>query len=352
MEDLKFNLQRFNEEGDGGTTEQDSTSNADASSNQDTMPRIAVKDGKLVFLDDDNELGYAGDDGSQEEDADNDDSAQGDENDDSDTTDQSEETADRKYIVTVRGEKVEVGLDELLGGYMRTADYTKSKQELKQEADRLRAYYASNPATPNPTQPVTPQDQMAAKKQEYMHLKNTVEAKVTEIMGEPFNSMDDEHLAVFTQEMADARMELMEQRNKYNQFQSTLQLHTQQPDWNEIDMFAGQVMASLPKGVGDAIETQIKQGNADVMNQFLTLVRQEYHKLNNPQANIKQPISTIPVQQKKQIPNRVEGAGSGADTNVVTTNFDGQKFGQMKNIYNKMDYLDKMGVFGAMQNLK
>lgn len=44
------------------------------------------------------------------------------------------------YKVKVDGEELEVGLDELLNGYSRTADYTRKTQALAEERERFAAY--------------------------------------------------------------------------------------------------------------------------------------------------------------------------------------------------------------------
>lgn len=64
---------------------------------------------------------------------------EGDEAGDLDDVDEQPETKPQTFRVKVRGEEVEVTQDELLNGYSRQADYTRSKQELAEAKKKFEA---------------------------------------------------------------------------------------------------------------------------------------------------------------------------------------------------------------------
>lgn len=83
-----------------------------------------------------------GDNDSPEPDAEGDESegdASPEDESESEEPDEGDEDED-KYVVKVKGEEIEVSLDELANGYMRQADYTQKTQALAQEREELAAY--------------------------------------------------------------------------------------------------------------------------------------------------------------------------------------------------------------------
>jgi hypothetical protein len=93
--------------------------------------------------DDDEPAASAGDEATA--DGEPDDDAEAEPKDDEESDTEPEQPADTtKHKVKVRGEEVEVTLDEALKGYSRTADYTRDKQKL---ADERRAFDAEKTAT-------------------------------------------------------------------------------------------------------------------------------------------------------------------------------------------------------------
>lgn len=101
------------------------------------------------------------------------------------------------YKVKVDGEELEVGLDELLNGYSRTADYTRKTQALAEERERFTAYQRLEESLQH-----SPESTLQALADAY---GIDLGGKQTLIDQDPFDGLDQEFVDPLEKEIAELR---------------------------------------------------------------------------------------------------------------------------------------------------
>lgn len=301
-EEFKINLQLF-ADGEGVDTGEQPV----VDSQPDDIPDFGIdEDGNAVFFNG----GSMDDDQNQEE-------PNTPESDDSKSV-QSAPTEPETYVVKVNGEEQEVSLDELLHGYMRNQDYTRKTQQLADERRQMQMYTPQPQVQPQaqtqqPQEP-TPSEPQFTQKTYYEKLAEYAKAEVENTFGEEFDEYNTMHQAAFADSIATVKAQVWQQQQEEAQrqavvdnFNKTMYKYTQDPNYREIDAYALQKLNELPYAQAIQIKQALDNYDANVVDQYMTAVRNEFYGVRNVPTISKKNIVT---QQRGPKPPYVEPAGA------------------------------------------
>lgn len=266
MEDLmisefEFDLQLFND----GTTDTDSDTTVNTEDTADTGSDSQTEDNFEFGVDDEGNLVWL--DGTKPDDVVVEESVE-------DNQKQPEE--EQKFTVKVDGQELEVGLQELLSGYQRQADYTRKTQALAEERRKLEAFGEQPPKQETQQQH---QEEVNPTRAFYENLANAAKDSLAVDLGEEFDEFNPVHqaaLAVKVTQLTATMKEHMEKRVAVETFES--KARSKEPEhYDAIYNYAQERVDYLPYRDRVALEQAFAQGDTRVMESFFEQMRKEYY---------------------------------------------------------------------------
>lgn len=139
-------------------------------------------------------------------------------------------------------------------------------------------------------------------------------AEVENTFGEEFDEYNTMHQAAFADSIATVKAQVWQQQQEEAQrqavvdnFNKTMYKYTQDPNYREIDAYALQKLNELPYAQAIQIKQALDNYDADIVDQYMTAVRNEFYGVRNVPTIAKKNIVT---QQRGPKPPYVEPAGA------------------------------------------
>lgn len=249
----------------------------------------------------------------------------------------------QKFTVKVDGVDKEVTLDELRNGYMMNSDYTRKTQALADKRKQLESQYAQR--NPNQGQPQQPQNgqqpQQHAQpnkvdpKEYYKNLSDYAIKHVQDNLGEDFDEYNPVHQAALADEISTIKAKMYERNVSQQEMQTVASKYAQDPNFNEIDKYAAQVLQQMPYQQAVKIQQALQRNDARVVDSYLEAVRDRYYRqrgyvpAGEQQVPQNRPVATPPKQVPKQAPPFAESTGAIKNTTATPRTLDYSKLGRM-----------------------
>lgn len=220
------------------------------------------------------------------------------------------------YEVTVGGQKFEVTLNELMNGYMRMSDYTRKTQELAE----MRKSGIQPPQMQQPPIPQPPQQEVKQPTQldYYNQLLSLAKTRVEKNLGRPYDTLNELDQVALAEEVADIKAQIVQEQAKQYSIQNVITQFQADPDFQEIDRVALQVLDELPYKEAMQIRQRLNSGDAQFIAQYLSAVAQEVKKAKGANAQPANPQG-LPFKIVPKVPV-VEKAGQGIATTPQNVN--------------------------------
>ena len=304
MEELKFDLQLFADDAGGDNFDQAETQSEEAQ--QEGFDFAIDDDGNVVFAD--------GDEFDFEQDS-------------SDVEEEQPQTPET-YTVKVGGEDVEVTMDELMNGYMRTADYTRKTQALAEERRMLAQQTVPQQQQPSQQVSQEPQAQEPDIKEYYRQLAEYAKGQVEHNLGAEYDEFNPVHVAALADEVANVKSYIVqqqiaqqEQQATMNEFAGMYQKYAQDPNFHEIDRMAQEELQRLPYNVATKVMEAVKTYNTPVVDEYMAAIRDKYYGRLGTNSQAKP--------QAKPKPPYAEASGQGTTQELPRQKFDPRQLGRM-----------------------
>ena len=217
------------------------------------------------------------------------------------------------FEVTVSGQKYEVTLNELMNGYMRQSDYTRKTQELAE----IRKQGIQPPQMQQPSVP-QPEVKQPTQLDYYNQLLSLAKTRVEKNLGRPYDTLNELDQVALAEEVADIKAQIVQEQAKQYSIQNVITQFQADPDFQEIDRVALQVLDELPYREAMQIRQRLNSGDAQFIAQYLSAVAQEVKKAKGANAQPANPQG-LPFKIVPKVPV-VEKAGQGISTNPQNVN--------------------------------
>lgn len=223
------------------------------------------------------------------------------------------DASNQMYEVTVNGQKFDVSLDELMHGYMRQSDYTRKTQELAEMRKQGLAPQVQQPQV----QQQAPEEKPITQVDYYNQLLNLAKTRVEKNLGRAYDSLNELDQVALAEEVADIKAQIVQEQAKQYSIQNVITQFQADPDFQEIDRVALQVLDELPYKEAMQIRQRLNSGDPQFIAQYLQAVAQEVKRAKG--ASTPQQTQGLPFKIVPKAPV-VEKAGQGLVSAPQTTN--------------------------------
>jgi hypothetical protein len=129
---------------------------------------------------------------------------------------------------------------------------------------------------------------------------------VESAFGEQFDEMNSMHQTALVDEIANIKVSIVEQQNKEKAIKQIVGSYANDPEWQNIDRFALELLNNLPYQQSYGVRQRIESGDIPFLNDFLRYAKNEYYKIKNGGTQ-----QTTQTQTQKAKPPVLESGGQG-----------------------------------------